>query len=93
VDADGRQVKVTYKQCLDLAIKSQPVPQFVRPKLDVEHFVKLGDRIAAGHGRELCAHWSHCGSPNRSLLIDIHYEQHIEMTSAKDVRSSDKQQL
>ena len=39
-----------------MAIKSQPVPQFVRPKLDVEPFVKLGDRIAAGHGRELCAH-------------------------------------
>jgi hypothetical protein len=39
----------------ELVVKSQPVPQSVRPKLDVGPFVKLGDRTAAGRGRELCA--------------------------------------
>lgn len=38
-----------------LVVKSQPVPQSARPKLDVGPFVKLGCRTAAGHGRELCA--------------------------------------
>ena len=32
--------------------QSQPVPQSVRPKLDVELVVKLSDRIAVGHERE-----------------------------------------
>lgn len=39
--------------------KSQPVPKSVRPKLDVELVVKLGDPIAVGPEREegaLCRH-------------------------------------
>ena len=51
----GFLILANVRKCRHLAIKSQPVPQFVRPKLDVGPFVKLGDRIAAGHGRELCA--------------------------------------
>ena len=38
-----------------LVVKSQPLPQSPRPKIDVGPFVKLGDRAAVGRGRELCA--------------------------------------
>ena len=41
-----------------VVVQSQPVLQSVRPKLDDGPFVKLGDRAAAGDGRELCAHCS-----------------------------------
>ena len=47
-----------------LAIKSQPDPRFVRPKLDVGASVKSGDHIAAGHDRELRAQSGHGNRKN-----------------------------
>jgi hypothetical protein len=43
------------RQHLLLVGKRQPAPQSVCPKLDAELVVQLGDRIAAGHERELGA--------------------------------------
>lgn len=56
-----------------LVVKSQPVPQSARPKLDVGPFVKLGCRTAAGHGRELCAQ-SGCSRQSRAD-IQFHTKQ------------------